>query len=88
MEKSLIWQDKNAMVNAVIKNLSDHSGAPNRNKIGITFNEHFTKITELQVRKLYVYQVDEYKGNSMIGNIFSLGIRSGMITGAKYYIVD
>ena len=71
----------------MLKNLNGDIGAPNRNKIGIKFNDHFTNLNSLKARGLYVYKVYEYKSNG-ISNILSLGIRAGMVTGYKYFMID
>lgn len=76
------------MVSKLLDNLSDHGGGPNRNKMGITFNDHHTNIKGLAQNGKYVFKVIEYKGNSLFGNIMSLGIRSGMISGYTYCLMD
>jgi hypothetical protein len=78
---------KKRCVDALLINLDKHSNGPNRNKIGITFNDHFSNISELKQRGLYVYRVYEYKGNQA-SNFFTLGIRAGMVTGYKYMMID
>ncbi len=80
-------EEKNQVVEHLLRNLNNHNGAPNRNKIGITFNDHFTNIHNLKVRGFYVYKVFEYKDNGL-SNFLTLGIRTGMVTGYKYLMVN
>ena len=75
------------MVQTLLNNLSGHPKGPNRNKIGISFDDHHSNITDLCQRGKYVHKVFEYKANG-ISNFLTLGIRSGMITGYKYCVVD
>lgn len=80
-------QAKENMVNNLLSHLFDNPKAPNRNKIGVTFNDHYSNITYLCRRGKYVYKVIEFKANG-ISNFLTFGIRSGMITGYKYCMVD
>lgn len=48
---------KNYVVEALLRNLSYHPDGPCRNKIGITFNDHFSKITKLKIGGIWVYKV-------------------------------
>jgi hypothetical protein len=76
------------MVSNVLYHLENHPGGPNRNGIGLTFSDHEKNIMDLRQRGKYVYKVIEYKANSFFTNLITLGIRAGMITGYRYYMVN
>jgi hypothetical protein len=76
------------MVKDVLRHLENHPDSPNRNKIGITFDDHKKAILDLLDRGKYVYKVIEYKDTAMVTRIFSLGITAGKVTGYKYYLVN